>query len=147
MNTTAPNDLTLRPASDQDSSLVDHLEEVCMRDYATALWGQWLPRPEGPFPADQHRIIVHSGIDVGCVETIRQPDHLWLNKFYLLPAYQRRGIGAIILKRMVDEAAALGLPLRLSVLTTNPAQAFYRREGFREIKRDQERVRFEAGNV
>jgi ribosomal protein S18 acetylase RimI-like enzyme len=48
---------------------------------------------------------------------------------------------------MVDEAAALGLPLRLSVLTTNPAQAFYRREGFREIKRDQERVRFEAGNV
>lgn len=32
---------------------------------------------------------------------------------------------------MLGEARAIGLPLRLSVLTTNPAVAFYQREGLR----------------
>ena len=31
---------------------------------------------------------------------------------------------------VVAEAAEHGLPVRLSVLTTNPALAFYRRRGF-----------------
>jgi GNAT superfamily N-acetyltransferase len=123
---------------------VAHLEEVCMRDYATALWGQWRPRPAEDFRAERHRIIVGDDTDVGCIETIIQADHLRLGKLYLLPDYRRRGWGAEILSRIVTEAHSLNLPLRLSVLTTNPAQAFYRREGLSLIAQDNERLTFES---
>lgn len=133
----------LRPASEADQNLIAHLEEVCMRDYATALWGQWLPQPADDFLADRHRIIVSGNVNAGCIETIIRADHLWLSKLYLLPSHQRRGLGAEVLREIIVEAGTLGLPLRLSVLTTNPAQAFYRREGLNVRTQDQERITFE----
>jgi len=138
--------LSLRQALETDQAFVAHLEEVCMRAYATALWGEWRPRPAEDFRADHHRIIVIDATDIGCIETVFQTDHLRLGKLYLLPAYQRRGWGAEILRRVIAEAASLNLPLRLNVLTTNPAQAFYRREGLSLIAQDKERLTFEADN-
>ena len=135
--------LHLRPATTDDRLFIERLEEVCMRDYAIALWGGWRPDPDG-FAPDRQRIIVFDGMDAGCVETEVRPDHVWLDKFYLLPSHQRRGIGAAVLHTLIGEAKSLALPLRLSVLTTNPAQAFYRREGLQELSRDAERIRFEA---
>ncbi|WP_161807854.1 hypothetical protein [Ensifer adhaerens] len=37
----------------------------------------------------------------------------------------------MFLRQVLSEAVALDLPVRLSVLATNPAVAFYRREGLR----------------
>lgn len=115
-----------------------------MRDYAVALWGIWRPNRDAYFSASRHRIIVSHECDVGCVEVTLQPDHVWLDRLYLLPQFQRRSIGAVVLRGLVIEAHSFGLPLRLSVLTTNPAQAFYRREGMEERQRDAERILFEA---
>jgi len=136
--------VVLRQAVSTDQRLVAYLEEVCMRDYAVALWGQWRPRPAENFLADRHRIIVSDDTDIGCVETVRHDDHLWLGKLYLLPSHQRKGLGAEVLHEMILEARGFGLPLRLSVLTTNPAQAFYRREGLVARSNDQERIIFET---
>lgn len=100
-----------------------------MRDYAIALWGSWRPRPADALILDEHRIIVAEEEDVGCVSVTRRDDHVWVNKLYVAPIHQKRGYGAITLRQVLGEARAVGLPLRLSVLTTNPAVAFYRREG------------------
>lgn len=100
-----------------------------MRDYAEALWGNWQPRPADALILGEHRIIVADGEDVGCVSVTVRSDHVWVNKLYVAPGHQKRGYGAIALRQVLGEARAVGLSLRLSVLTTNPAVSFYRREG------------------
>ncbi|HEV7307528.1 GNAT family N-acetyltransferase [Ensifer sp.] len=119
----------LRPARPGDEPYLHWLEEACMRDYAVALWGSWQPRPADALVLGEHRIIVAEGADVGCVSVTERDDHVWVNKLYVAPTHQKRGYGAVALRRVLGEAGAIGLPLRLSVLTTNPAIAFYRREG------------------
>ncbi len=123
------NKATLRLAIAGDEPYLHWLEEACMRDYAIALWGSWRPRPADALILDEHRIIVAEEEDVGCVSVTRRDDHVWVNKLYVAPIHQKRGYGAIALRQVLGEARAVGLPLRLSVLTTNPAVAFYRREG------------------
>ena len=86
------------------------------------------------------RIVTVAGGDAGCLATEPRADHVWVSKLYIHPDHQRRGIGAIVLHRAIAEARAQALPLRLSVLVTNPAQAFYRREGLRAYQHTPERV-------
>ena len=117
-----------------------------MRAYAVALWGEWRPDPPESFVADRHRIIVCDGLDAGCIETTRHVDHLWLDKLYLLPSFQRQGVSTVVLRQIIAQAKHSGVPLRLSVLVTNPAQAFYRREGLQVRERNAEKVVFEANH-
>jgi len=121
--------ISLRPATDADKPFLTWLEEACMRDYAVALWGVWRPRPDEAFTLDGHRILVAGDRDVGCVAASRLPDHVWVDKLYVAPAVQNRGIGTTALGFVMAEAAAEGVPVRLSVLATNPALAFYLRHG------------------
>lgn len=131
--------LVLRPAGTDDVAYLLAIEEACMRAYAEALWGTWRPR-EGLDPAG-HEIVEEHGIDVGCVATTLHADHLFVDKLYVDPAFQGRGIGTAILRRKIGEAAARGLPTTLSVLTTNPADRLYRREGFVVVGETRERRR------
>ena len=129
----------LRAAREDDTPFLKWLEEVCMRDYAMALWGAWRPAPEETLAFQNHRIILDEGRDVGCVSTIRSADHMWVDRLYVAPSHQRRGLGGGALRMVIAEAAASHLPVRLSVLTTNPAIAFYRREGLRVYQETPER--------
>ncbi|MFS2007727.1 GNAT family N-acetyltransferase [Duganella sp. CT11-25] len=131
--------LQLRAAQSDDKPFLARLEEDCMRDYATALWGIWRPRPDDTLRLDTHRIILKENAAVGCVSITRHADHAWLEKLYITPASQRQGIGALVLQQLISEANASSLPLRLSVLTTNPARAFYEREGLCVYERNDER--------
>ncbi|MGO4714541.1 GNAT family N-acetyltransferase [Bradyrhizobium sp. 2TAF24] len=132
--------IDLRVAADADRPFLIRLEDLCMRGYATALWGRYTPSFEATSPLAGHRIVVAAGREAGCLATEDRGDHLWVAKLYIHPDYQRRGIGAIVLHHAVAEAQARDWPLRLSVLVTNPAQAFYRREGLRAYEHTPERV-------
>ena len=121
----------LRPATEADRPFLAWLEEICMRDHAVALWGVWRPRPDHAFSLEGVRIVVEADRDAGCVAVLRRRDHLWIDRLYVAPALQHHGLGAAVLRRVASEAASEGLPVSLSVLTTNPALAFYRRNGFR----------------
>jgi len=130
-NRTSEDDLYLRDAAPADGPFVLWLEEVCMKDYAVALWGEWLQSATwDKIDLTDHQIIELEGQAVGCIASTRFEDSLRVNKLYLRPDYQNRGIGANVLKSVIERARLLGLPIRLSVLTTNPALKFYLREGF-----------------
>jgi GNAT superfamily N-acetyltransferase len=132
--------IVLRAAGECDKPFLKWLEEACMRDYAIALWGVWRPRPEKAGVLDGTRIIVDDGEDAGCVATTRHADHIWIDRLYIAPSQQRRGLGAAVLQMVISEGAASNLPVRLSVLTTNPAIAFYMREGLRVYEETPERM-------
>jgi GNAT superfamily N-acetyltransferase len=129
----------LRVAIEADKPFLRWLEETTMRDYAVALWGTWRPSPEEGATYGT-RIVTCDGEDAGCVATTRQADHIWINKLYIAPEYQRRGLGAAVLRLVISEGAASNLPVRLGVLTTNPAIAFYIREGLRVYEETPERI-------
>ena len=77
---------------------------------------------------------------VGCVSLL-QNDHdrirdysPWLASLVVRETARDRGIGAILVKRCVDEAAALGVPT-LYLYCTESLCAYYRRLGWREVDR------------
>jgi GNAT superfamily N-acetyltransferase len=122
--------ISKRPAIETDKPFLVWLEATCMREYAIALWRSWSPDLIVRNSVDGCHIIADDGHDVGCVTVERHSDHLWLDELFIEPAFQRRGIGSKILRSVIADAEGLEIPLRLSVLTTNPALNFYLRHGF-----------------
>ncbi len=123
--------ILLRDANLSDGPFVVWLEEVCMKDYAVALWGHWRPSSElADLDLSNHQIIELGGISVGCVALNWSDDCLFLARLFVAPDYRNRGIGAHVLRKVVQLATDKSIPIRLSVLKTNPGTSFYQREGF-----------------
>lgn len=139
MNHPAGN-IHLRTATKADAPFILWLEEVCMKVFATALWGTWRASTslEALDPSN-HQIIEIKGAPVGCLAVKVQTDALQVNRLYLAPTHQNRGIGAAVLRSTIALADGLGLPVKLRVLTTNPALKFYLREGFSVVHETAER--------
>ncbi len=74
--------------------------------------------------------IVRDGASVGTVSIDEAADHLMLAEFYILPPFQRQGIGTEVLRRILSEAQAKRLPVRLQFLKWNPVASLYKRHGF-----------------
>ncbi|MFC5757954.1 GNAT family N-acetyltransferase [Rhizobium sp. GCM10022189] len=116
-----------------------------MREYAIALWDSWPSNLSCRPSIEECQIVMVDGRDVGCVTVERHYDHLWLDELYI-PTSQRKGIGSIVLTGVIADAERVEMPLRLSVLTTNPAAAdFYLRHGFRIRQQTAERLYLEVG--
>ena len=88
---------------------------------------------------DGCRIIVEGEESIGCMTTIAHPDHIWIDQLYISPGFQRKGIGSTALRTILSEAAVMGVPVRLSVIATNPALDFYRRHGLHTYNETPER--------
>jgi GNAT superfamily N-acetyltransferase len=132
-------DIRIRAATEADRPFLVWLEEACMRAYAVALWGEWRPRPAEDLALDRCRIILAGETSVGCMTTLPHPDHIWVDQLYIAPEFQRQGIGTTALRMILTEAAAIGVPVRLSVIRTNPALDFYLSHGLRIHEDTEER--------
>jgi GNAT superfamily N-acetyltransferase len=123
--------VSLRPALAEDAEFVFRVTEFCMRRYAEQTWGRWDEAyNRASFAPETHQIVQYDSQDIGCIEVEDAPTHMRVNKLYILPAYQNRGIGAQLMRQLILRAANAGKPIRLSVLLVNPARRFYERLGF-----------------
>lgn len=116
----------------------EHLERIGRFDPERAR-----QRFRAGFRPDSTRLIQVDGAFAGCVTLGLAADHFELEHFYLEPACQGRGAGAAILARLLAEADAAGLPVRLGVLKRSPATRFYERHGFRLTGEDEWDVFYE----
>ena len=73
----------------------------------------------------------------GCVAFRTGADAIKLDSFYLHRRYHNGGLGTTILKVLLAEADATGLPVRLEVLTGSKADRFYLRHGFVKLSEDE----------
>jgi GNAT superfamily N-acetyltransferase len=120
--------ISLRAATSDDAVFALHVTEACMRAYAEQTWGNWDGRADLNIAFD--KVIQLAGRDIGLMGVKLSPDFWFLDKLYVLPAYQRHGIGGCLLRGLIDDAKAVRIGLRLTVLEVNPARRFYERHGF-----------------
>jgi GNAT superfamily N-acetyltransferase len=84
------------------------------------------------------RIITCDGADIGWMQCHAENDALFLAQLFVAEPFQRRGIGAEIMRRLIDEAGRVRKAVTLGVVKTNPALRLYQRLGFR-ITHDDDR--------
>ena len=83
------------------------------------------------------RLIVIGDETAGCVGFRIGVAEIKIDSFYLARHYHNGGLRTTILKILLAEADATGLPVRLEVLTGSKADRFYLRHGFVKLGEDE----------
>lgn len=127
--------ITRRPAGPDDMEFLYTLFEAALGPHLVASNGPWRQREERARffetsdPAD-HEVVELDGRPVGCLKVRWLLDEVRLDRVFVLPAHQNRGIGSRLVEEILAEARARALPVRLRVLVVNPARSLYERLGF-----------------
>lgn len=79
---------------------------------------------------DSAQILELGGQEIGLLKTVRHANDWELLQIQLIPAFQGKGVGAILIRELLAEAKQLGTTVYLSVLQSNPARHLYERLGF-----------------
>jgi GNAT superfamily N-acetyltransferase len=82
------------------------------------------------------RLILVDDATIGCVGFRIGAAEIRLDSFYLDRRHHNTGLGSTILKVLLAEADALGLPIRLEVLNGSKADRLYLRHGFVKLSED-----------
>ncbi len=138
----ADSDLTptLRRAVHADTEAITELVAAAYRPYEPLIGRT--PLPMLVHYADAVRehevwVLELDGGLVGVIELERRPDHLWVENVAVVPRWQGRGFGRLLLRHAEVEAARHGL--REIGLLTNERYldniAMYARHGYRETHR------------
>jgi GNAT superfamily N-acetyltransferase len=78
-------------------------------------------------------VITYDGKLIGTIATIEIEDCIEIGQFFILPEYQRKGIGTHLLKNILDKADQSGKNVTLKFLKNNPVKSLYVRNGFRLV--------------
>ena len=137
-------EVSLRPATAADAEFACDTTRETMREYTLATWGEWKEddvrrRVTENIAAGQTRIIELDGAPIGIQTVTRELDCIRLVQLFIRPKHQNCGIGSTLIRQLLDQARAEGLPLRLRVLRVNPAFALYQRLGFKVVNEAPER--------
>ena len=83
------------------------------------------------FPDAEYNVVLIDEQPAGRIWIGRDKEEIRLLDIALLPEFQKRGAGTVLLQRLIDEAAAANKPLRHMVFVLNDnAHRFYERLGF-----------------
>ncbi len=66
-----------------------------------------------------------------------------INKLYILPEHQNRGVGTHLIRGVLQHAKREQPPVRLGVLRVNKAQRLYRRLGFLAVDQTETHIKME----
>lgn len=126
---------TLRQATIDDAALFYSVIDRTMRDLIIATWGVWdelrVQRESYEDSSSPNAQVIQIGdVSVGVFTVERFSTYIQLEQIYLLPQYQRLGIGTRLLNSLISEASQSQIPVRLRVLAINSAKMFYEKFGF-----------------
>lgn len=85
---------------------------------------------------DAAKIVCLDGEPIGLLKDYRGDEEWVLVQIQLLPEHQGKGIGEQLIRTVLAQAEAAGLPVALSVLRGNPARRLYERLGFSEVEKE-----------
>jgi ribosomal protein S18 acetylase RimI-like enzyme len=127
--------ISLRNIIPDDYDFLYNLHREALIAYIELTWGweeEWqLRRFRERLDPATRKIIQLRGEDIGCISVQDQGDALFIAYIAILPAYQRRGIGSYLIRKVIQEAESRDIPVRLQTLKVNPVRELYERLGFR----------------
>ena len=141
--------LTLRPVTKEDdpfllgvyaSTRAEELDQAEWQDGQREAFVRWqfdLQKREydARFPDARYELIMIDGEPAGRIWTGEDKEQIRLLDIALLPQFQRRGAGTVLLMRLMKEATEAGKMLRHMVFVlNNDAHRFYERLGFEVIE-------------
>jgi ribosomal protein S18 acetylase RimI-like enzyme len=137
-------DITLRPATFDDSEFVFSVKREALGPAIERTWGPWDEDFQRAYH-DEHfdpakmQIVTVNGDDAGCLSVEGQGDEVYITLIELLPAYQNLGIGTRLLQDIIARAALERKPVSLEVLKANEgAKRLYDRLGFEMVPCEKE---------
>ena len=90
---------------------------------------------EARFPDAEYNLILINGQPAGRIWIGRNEKQIRLLDIALLPEFQNRGAGTLLVRQLIEEAKQSGKPLRHMVFVlNNDAHRFYERLGFKMIE-------------
>jgi GNAT superfamily N-acetyltransferase len=128
--------MDLLPCSIDDRDFVLRVTEEAMRTYVEQAFGSWdadvqRRRLDESFDPATYSLIMIEDVRAGILVVEDRPSNLFLAKIFLLPEFQRRGVGTLLIEGLIERAKVERKPLRLRVLRVNTAaRRLYAHLGF-----------------
>ncbi len=137
----------VREAREDDREFLWNLKVAAMRPYVEVVYG-WDEQVQHGFfdrgfRPERIRIVRLEGEDVGVFELEERAGGHFLARIEILPRFQGRGIGTVVMEGLMRDARATAKPFRLQVLKINPARRLYERLGFVATGETETHVRME----
>jgi GNAT superfamily N-acetyltransferase len=141
----APPNVALRPVTQADDEFLlevygstrsDELGQVEWAEGQKEVFIRWqfnLQRREyfARFPDARYEVVLVDGQPAGRIWVGADEAQIRLLDIGLLPEFQKRGIGTLLLQQLIQEARNAGKPLRHMIFVlNNDAHRFYERLGF-----------------
>jgi len=92
------------------------------------------------FPDASQSVVYVDGEPAGRLIVDRCDDEIRILDIALLPQFQNAGVGRELIRRLLDEADTVRLPVRCHVLADNRARRFWERAGFTAQEPDSDGV-------
>ena len=87
--------------------------------------------------ADCARHILVDGVHAGFFVVKPLEQTFLVEHLYIHPDYQGRGIGAIVMQSIIEQAQALKLPITVKALKESRSNSFYQYHGFVAVEQDE----------
>jgi ribosomal protein S18 acetylase RimI-like enzyme len=81
------------------------------------------------FPGADNSVVIVDGMAAGRLIVDRSDDEIRIVDIALLPEFRRAGVGSTLVRPLLEEADATGLPVRCHVAEGNDARKFWERFG------------------
>jgi GNAT superfamily N-acetyltransferase len=135
--------LHLRPCAADDLGSLYAIHREGMRAYVEAAFGSWDDDVQHTAFAAKYAdalvtrayslsVVEVGGALAGYLHLEPREDSMWLANIRIAADFRRQGIGSALIRRVIADAAPLGVELR--VLQVNPARQLYERLGFRAVE-------------
>ena len=133
--------IKLIPADETHREFSYQVKKAADGEYITSMFG-WDESVQRGFHArawqeQRPDIISYDGKPIDTIAAIESEDCIEIKQFFILPGYQSKGIGACLLKSILDQADRLGKNVTLRFLKGNPVKSLYVRNGFRVVDTDE----------
>lgn len=143
----------LRPGRQEDYDFAKELYFGSMKPLLEALDAWNAEEKEAAFASyydvDEVRVIMVDGQDVGWIQVSHTDEEFCLDQLHLIETARGKGIGTVLIKETIAEAAEEGKNVSLSLVKGNRAIRLYRRLGFHQVAEDETKIhkRFVTGPV
>lgn len=125
------------PAKERHRVFSYTVKKAAEGNYISQIWG-WDEKVQRNFHARQWKeekpsVILYNRHPIGTIYIGKNDEFMKIGQFFILPEYQKKGIGSFILRDILEKADRAGLIIRLTYLNNNPVASLYARNGFKVV--------------